>query len=146
MSAKKATIARKKAPKKKVARKQAARGTGNASKARGRSRRLTLNGELPEAFVQMSRSVREGLGRLEKDIAKTEARYRKGVLRILDDLSEQLRDFEALGEERWHVLSDNARKDLAKLLRRLEKAVDPGPSGKRRAGKKSAARKKKARA
>lgn len=136
MAAKKKAATKKRAQSKKASKKNASRKKRPATSKRSgtsRRRRASKSGELPESFVVMSRRVRAGLGRLEKEITNTEARYRKGVTRMLDEVSQQLSDLESMGEERWHKISDSARRDLAKLLRRLEKAVDPGPTRKRRA-------------
>jgi hypothetical protein len=132
--------ARKKTATKKAARKGTPTKKSARSTSKGRGRRLALNAELPEPFLEMSRRVREGLGRLEKEISDTEARYRKGFMQILDEVGDQLAELEAVSEERWHTISDKARRDLADMLRKLEKVVEPG---KRRPRKKSAARKKK---
>ncbi len=129
----------KKSTGKKAARKKAARST---RKARRVGVRGVFDGELPETFIHMSRRVREGLRTLEKEVADTEARYRKGFMRVLDEVTHQLGQLESLSEERWHTLGDNARRDLAELLRKLEKVVAPGPSRKRRGRKKAASRKK----
>jgi hypothetical protein len=84
-----------------------------------------IEGELPPTLAQFSRRVRSELGRLEKQIARAETRYRTGWTRLLREASHQLGRFEAEGAARWRRLTTRARGDALKLLRRLEKEIEP---------------------
>lgn len=81
--------------------------------------------EFPQSLDQFSRQIRKNLSSLEKQINRAGKEYRRGTVSLLRDVSHQLGHFEALGERRWKTLTNNARSDVAKLLRRLEKVVEP---------------------
>jgi hypothetical protein len=71
--------------------------------------------------------MRTRLLRLEREIERAEARYRKRFTKLLREGSHQLGRYEALGEKRWRELTTQARRDVAGVLRRIEKAVAPPP-------------------
>ena len=71
------------------------------------------------------------------DFEKAQARYRKGFTRLLRDASHQLGRFEAQGERQWRKATNQARRDAVKVLKRLEKALEP-PARKKKARKRKA--------
>ncbi len=81
------------------------------------------------------------LNRLEKQLDKAEGRYRREWTRTLKNVSRQLGQFEAAGEKRWKKLTDAPRRDAVRLLRKLEKAIEPSKA-KKAPRKKAPARKK----
>jgi hypothetical protein len=103
----------------------------NAKKAgsRGTARRSLKVGntgiELPPTLAQFARRVGSALGGVEKQIHTAEVAYRKQFTKLLREASRQLGRIEAQGEKRWRTLTTQARRDAAKLLLRLEKAVEP---------------------
>lgn len=96
-----------------------------------------LERELPPTLAQFSRDVRRRLGQVEKRIHAAEVSTRRSFTRVLREASHQLGHFEAQGERRWRKLTAQARKDALRVLRRLERALEP-PKPKRTAKKKSA--------
>jgi hypothetical protein len=94
--------------------------------------------ELPPTLAQFTRRMRTRLARLEREIERTEVRYRKGFTKLLREGSHQLGRYEALGERRWRDLTTQTRRDVAKVLRRIEKAVAPPPARRKPATRKSA--------
>jgi len=55
-------------------------------------------------------------------------------------VSRQLGQFEAAGEKHWKKLTDAPRRDAVRLLRKLEKAIEPSKGKKAPARKKAGAR------
>jgi hypothetical protein len=92
---------------------------------RVRSSIQRLEHELPPTLAQFSRRVRGKLGRLERQIERAEARYRRQWTRLLRDASHQLGRFEAEGEARWRRLGTAARSEALRVLRRLERELEP---------------------
>jgi len=91
----------------------------------GRNAVAQLEAELPPNLRDFSRRARRGLTRLEKrvDTARRDARRR--WTRLLRDASHQLGRIEAEGERRWRKQSRLARRDAVRMLRRLERAIEP---------------------
>ncbi len=83
-----------------------------------------LERELPPTLRDYSRRVRGQLGKLEQEIDRTQARYRRQAVRLLRDGSHRLGSLEALGERGWRELSERTRKEILNILRRLEHAVE----------------------
>jgi hypothetical protein len=108
-------------------------------KKAGRSVRARLEAELPTSLAEFVRQVTVRLNRLEKQLDKAEGRYRREWTRTLKNVSRQLGRFEAEGEKRWKKLTDAPRRDAVRLLRKLEKAIEP-PKGKATRRKKAGAR------
>jgi hypothetical protein len=108
----------------------------------GRSVRARLEAELPTSLAEFVRLVTARLNRLEQQLEKSEGRYRREWTRTLKNVSRQLGRFEAAGEKRWRKLTEAPRRDAVRLLRKLEKAIEPGKRRKTRR-KKASARKKK---
>ena len=66
-----------------------------------------------------------GLGRLERQIETARRDARRRWTRVLRDVSHQLGRLEANREKQWRRLTLQARRDAAKALRRLERAIEP---------------------
>lgn len=94
-----------------------------------------IEGELPKDLRDFSRIVRRDLGQLEKQIEGARKDVRRGLTRALREVSHQLGRFEADGERRWKKLTSQARRDAVKVLRNLEKVIEP-PKRKRKAARK----------
>ena len=97
--------------------------------------------ELPPTLAQFARRMRTRLARLEREIERAEVRYRKRFTKLLREGSHQLGRYEALGEKRWRELTTQTRRDVAKVLRRIEKAVAPPQQRRKPATRKPAGRK-----
>ncbi len=123
--------ARKKARRKKSARKASAR--RGAPLAR-------LERALPPTLREYATQVRTRLNQLEKQIEKAQVQARRRAARLLSEASHQLGKLEAHGEPGWRKLAAPYRRELVKLVRRLEKAV--APPARRRPARKAAAAKR----
>ena len=130
----------KKATRKALPRRKGARKTARKRAApRGaRSTLARLEEELPDTLAQISTQVRRRLTRLEREIQRSAASRR--FTRLLRDASHQLGRWEAEGERRWRKLGTTARKDAARLLRRLERAIEPPPRPRRKKAPRKPAR------
>lgn len=106
----------------------------------GRGVRARLEAELPTSLAEFVRQVTTRLNRLEKQLDKAEGRYRREWTRTLKNVSRQLGRFEAEGEKRWRKLTDAPRRDAVRLLRKLEKAIEPRKGRKTRRKKAPARR------
>ena len=79
--------------------------------------------------AKLSSNLRKRLRDLEREIERTEVRYRRALAKLLGDSGNPIGiDI----ERRWRALTDPARHDIAKLLRRLERIVEPTSTLKRR--------------
>jgi len=123
--------ARKKTSRKKTSRKKTAR--------RSAIRRFE-DEVLPADLRAYSRRVRAGLTKLEREIEKSQRDARRRWTRLLRDTSHQLGKIEQQGEKRFRQRATQARRDAVKLLKRLERAIEPPK--KKPARKKTATRKK----
>jgi hypothetical protein len=121
-AAKKTT--RKKAGAKKTAPKKAARKKTAPRKRSGAVSRIQQ--ELPATLGEFSRGVRRQLNAMERNIEKTDWRYRRQTTRALRDASHLLGRLEADGERAWKRLTAQARREVLGVLRRVESAVE-GP-------------------
>jgi hypothetical protein len=94
-----------------------------------------LEAELPPNLGQYVRRMRKDLARLEKQLVSAQEGARKRWAHLLREASHQLGRVEALGEREWRKRTTRVRRDAVKLLRRLEKAIEPrsvaAPSRKR---------------
>lgn len=120
--------------------------TKKSAKARGATAAARLNRlaqDLPPTLRDFQKRVQSQLTRLEKEVTRAQTDARRQAARLLRQASHQLGRLEAEGEGAWRRLTENARKELLRLLRRLEAAVEPGGIAKRA---KSTARKATARA
>jgi DNA anti-recombination protein RmuC len=116
--------ARKTTTRKRAAKKKTVKKATRAKKA-GHSVRARLEAELPTSLAEFVRQVTTRLNRLEKQLDKAEGRYRREWTHTLKNVSRQLGRFEAAGEKRWKKLTDSPRRDAVRLLRKLEKAIEP---------------------
>jgi len=90
-------------------------------------------------------AIDDGLRDLEKRLPKnlkSSVRDLRGNLKSLQKQTDRLR---AERDARWQKLETQVRGDIAKLLRRLEKAVAPASSAKSSSRRRTTARKKTAR-
>ena len=88
--------------------------------------------ELPPELRQYVKRMRQGLSRLEKQLASAQESARRGLAHLLREASHQLGRVEALGEREWRKRATQARRDAVKLLRRLEKTIEPRSAGRSR--------------
>jgi len=116
-------------------RKVAKRSAKKGSRSKAPTAIERLEGELPKDLRDFSRIVRRDLGQLEKQIEGARKDVRRGLTRALREVSHQLGRFEADGERRWKKLTSQARRDAVKVLRKLEKVIEP-PKRKRKAARK----------
>lgn len=107
--------ARKPTPKKKPARRL----------PRGSEALKKLEPELPANLQEYSRDVRRGLAKLERQIETAQRDATRRWTRLLREVSHQLGRLEAEGEKRWKKQTYPARHEAVKLLKRLEKAIEP---------------------
>jgi len=90
-----------------------------------KSRVQRIEEELPPELRQYAKRMRQGLSRLEKQLASAQEGARRRWAHLLREASHQLGRIEALGEREWRKRTTQARRDAVKLLRRLEKAIEP---------------------
>jgi hypothetical protein len=90
-----------------------------------------IEAELPTELRQYVRLVRQGLTRLEKQVATARLDPRRSWTRLLREASHQLGRIEAEGERQWRKRTLRARREAVRLLRQLEKAIEP-PAGRGR--------------
>ncbi len=106
------------ARKKKAARKKAAR--------TGRARRLAqLEHELPPTLREYMKQVRRLLSQLEERVEEARVDVRRRAARLLREASHRLGALEARGDASWRELTAPYRRELVRLLRRLEQGVAP---------------------
>lgn len=96
-----------------------------------------LEQDLPPNLKEYSARVRRGLGRLEKQIDDAQRDARRRWTRLLREVSHTLGRLESEGEKRWRQQSLQARREAVKILRRLEKAIEP-PKPRRKTTRKKA--------
>jgi hypothetical protein len=111
-----------------------------ALRGKAKSTVQRIEDELPPELRQYVRRMRQGLSRLEKQLASAKESARRSGTRLLREASHQLGRVEALGEREWRRRATRARRDAVQLLRRLEKAIEPRRvAGRRRKPAKRAA-------
>jgi ABC-type transporter Mla subunit MlaD len=115
------------AARKKSTAKKSVRGT--AKKAASRLDRLTQ--DLPPTLRDFQARVQKQLNALEKEIERRQTATRKQAAHLLRQASHQLGRLEAEGESAWARLTEGARKELLRLLHRLEAAIAPNGAKKR---------------
>lgn len=138
MTARKTGSRKKSTRKKKTRKKSSGRKRGGSSK----SALQRIEDELPKDLKSYSRRVRRGLSQLEKEIEGAGRDARKRWTRLLRDVSHQLGTIEAKGEKEFRRRTTKVRRDAVKVLKRLEKAIAPPRSRKKKASKKKARKKK----
>ena len=127
-----------------TARKKATAARKNSKAKKGARRKTPAKGfkvgdlEFPRTLKGFQRDVRRYLSWLEREVGRAESTYRKRFARLLREGSHELGRLEEMGDRRWRDLTDPARRDLAKLLGRLEKAMQPKARAKKKARKKAA--------
>jgi len=114
---------RKKTAKKKTTRKA----SGSSARTRASDTLATLEEQLPARLTEYSKRVEKALDRLEKAIADERKKTGKEATRLLRLASRRVGELETKGQAAWRKLSTPYRRDAAKLLHRLEKAIAPPP-------------------
>ena len=71
------------------------------------------------------RSAQEALNRLEKELPPNLRRLVKQVRRNLNDMQKQLEKARTDREARWNQMETQMRRDAVKLIKRLEKVIEP---------------------
>ena len=84
-----------------------------------------LTKDLPPTLREFSRQVQGRLNRLEREIDRVQASYRKQIAHLIRVASHRLGQLEAQGEGQWRRLAEPARKEVIRLLSQLEKAISP---------------------
>jgi hypothetical protein len=97
-----------------------------------------LESELPPTLQGFSRKLNAALTKLETQIDRGQAAYRKRAARTLRDASRKLGRLESQGEQGWKKLDQKARKEAAGLLEKVEKAVETSGPAAGRAPRKAA--------
>jgi len=96
-----------------------------ALRGKAKSTVQRIEEELPPELRPYAKRMRQGLARLEKQLVSAQEGARRRWTHLLREASHQLGRVEALGEREWRKRSTQARRDAVKLLRRLEKAIEP---------------------
>ncbi len=122
----------------------AARKKTTRKAARGRAARSALPRlELPRNLQEFRKRIEKQLNALEGDVARARTETRRRAARLIREASHQLGRLEARGETGWRQLAESYRKELIRLLARLERALAPKPAASR-AVRKAGSRVKKA--
>jgi hypothetical protein len=110
-------------------RKRAARKRAAKKTARGKSSNTSalarLQQELPPTLRDFSRRMSRGLSDLEKRIEQEGRVARRQGARMLRQASHRLGQLEAQGEREWRKQSLRARHAAVRLLRQLERSIEP---------------------
>lgn len=114
--------------------------TRKATRASARSALPRL--ELPRNLQDFRKRIETQLNALERDVARARTETRRRAARLIREASHQLGRLEAKGETGWRQLAESYRKELVRLLERIERALVPKSSA--RAVRKTGARVKKA--
>ena len=77
-------------------------------------------------------AITETLNRLEKELPPNLSRMVRQVRKNLLDLEKQVEKARSDRERRWDRQQAQLRREIAKVLRRMEQAVEPKPSTSRR--------------
>ena len=113
--------ATKNATKKKASKRKATR------KTRKKSVRRTaidlVGAELPKSLKAFGRQLRRDLNAVERQIETCGKDTRRSLARIVRDASHQLGVLEARGQRGWRSLSRNARRDVERIRRRVQKVT-----------------------
>jgi hypothetical protein len=112
------------------------RATRRATTARGALPQL----ELPRNLQEFRKRIEKQLNVLEREVARARTETRRQAARLIREASQQLGRLEARGETGWRQLAESYRKELVRLLERIERALAP-----KRPVRKAGARVKKAR-
>ena len=125
--AQRAAGARRRAAAKKKTRKTMRKKTARKLVSRAGGRLARLQEDLPLTLGQFSKHMQTRLRRLERRLGRAESPYLRRWVGLLREASHQLGHLEAAGEKRFRRLTTQARRDARKLLRRLDKALEPSP-------------------
>jgi hypothetical protein len=114
-------------------------------KTTARTALARLEAEMPKSLREFRGRVSKQLGQLEKDIERAGIQTRRRAAKLIREASHQLGRLEAKGEPGFRKLTTPYRREITRLLGRLERAVAP-PAARRKTGaRKKAAGKKTAR-
>jgi len=102
------------------------------------TRKETTSRKSPRERAQAA--LDDSLRQLEKRLPKNLASVARDLRRNLKEFQRQIDRARKERENRWNRIEDQIRRDAARVLRRLEKAVEP----QRRAGPRKKATRKKA--
>jgi hypothetical protein len=91
-----------------------------------------LQGEIPPTLRAFTRRMGRGLSKLEKRIEQEGRVARRKGTRMLRHASHRLGQLEAQGEREWRKQSSRARHAAVRLLRQLERSLEPPRSSRRR--------------
>ena len=129
MAARKATrkaTAKKKATKKKASKKKASKGKATRKTRKKSVRRSAIDlvgAELPKSLKAFGRQLRRDLNAVERQIETCGKDTRRSLARIVRDASHQLGVLEARGQREWRSLSRNARRDVERIRKRVQKVT-----------------------
>jgi hypothetical protein len=110
---------------KKATHKRPARKAASSRKAATLGRLERLERGLPPTLREFSQIVRGQLSRLERELTRQQVVYRRQAAHLLREASISLGRIEAEGEASWKRLTRPARRELLRLLDRLQKAIEP---------------------
>ena len=113
--------ATKKATKKKASKRKATRKT--RKKSVRRSAIDLVGAELPKSLKAFGRQLRRDLNAIERQIETCGKDTRRSLARIVRDASHQLGVLEARGQREWRSLSRNARRDVDRIRKRVQKVT-----------------------
>ena len=113
--------ATKKATKKKASKRKATRKT--RKKSVRRSAIDLVGAELPKSLKAFGRQLRRDLNAVERQIETCGKDTRRSRARIVRDASHQLGVLEARGQREWRSLSRNARRDVERIRKRVQKVT-----------------------
>jgi hypothetical protein len=116
-----------------MAAKKATKKKAKKTTARKKSAVARLEAELPKTLRAYGKEVRTRLNRLERDVARARADASKRGTKLLREASEYLGKLEARGEREWR----KGRTEAVKVLKKLERSVQPKPKRKKVARKKA---------
>lgn len=109
--------------------------TRKRKKKAGRTRKPALariEAELPATLRAFSLRMRRGLAHLENRIDKDGREARRRGARMLREASYRLGRLEAQGEREWRRQSLRVRRATVRLLRQLERTIEPPRKARRR--------------
>ena len=99
--------------------------TARKKKAAPKTALQRLEAELPPDLKAYSRRVKRGLSKVEREIEHAQRDARRRWTRLLRDVSHQLGSIESKGEREFRRRATRARRDAVKLLKKLERAIEP---------------------
>ncbi len=115
--------ATRKAARKKTTKKKAAKKKSTRKKAASRRKMDLVGSELPKSLKAFARQFRRDLTAVEKQIETATKDARRSLARVVRDASHQLGVLEARGQREWRSLSKAAKRDVERIVKRLQKAT-----------------------